>query len=209
MSTLPWNEMLESSEDDGYRRVPDGWYDCVIKSAEAGKTSNGYEKIDARFVVESGPYAGSSLFKGFVLTPDKPGGLKFFFRHLGVLGVTRDYIKAQQPTIEQLAVTVVDRRAQVLVGTRVWNDQERAEVKDLKALVGEPGAIYAPSFTLPSPSVPIVPGGVAGLSEPLPSMPTYVYETFGPGGGPDAPTPLPSTVPTPFPDNELPPEPPF
>jgi hypothetical protein len=179
VSQLPWKELREAAGDDGVNRVPDGWYDCTVKSTKVGQTAapNNYKKINARFVVINGPYAGSSLFKDFVITTDKPGGLKFFFRHMGVLGVNKEHF-TDDLTVEALADRLLDRSAQVQVGTRIWNEQERMEVKDLKAPTT--GSVYDSPVSSYAPA----PGGVAGLSVPEP--PAMEYSS-----------------------NELPPEPPF
>jgi hypothetical protein len=196
VSELDWKGLREAAGDDGISRVPDGWYDCVVKSTKVGQTSAGYKKINARLVVESGPYAGTSLFKDFTVTTDKPGGLKFFFRHMAVLGVTAEQFTPDL-TMAALAQRLLERRAQVQVGTGIWKDQERMEVKDLKALPGSPGSAYSgpPVSTtpLPAPSVPAMPVPVQGgaLVEPsLPAAPAV----------PQAPM---------FDENDFPPEPPF
>lgn len=191
MTSLDWNAMLEAAGDDGTARVPDGWYDCVVKSTKVGQTSNGYKKINARLVVESGPYAGASLFKDFVITFDKPGGMKFFFRHMDVLGVSREFIKAQQPTPEELAAKIMDQHAQVEVGTEVWNNEPRMRIKDLKALPGTPGGSNGFAFGEPvTYAVPTSAGPVPVVAqEAAPVAPVAPVLDFS--------------------TNELPPEPPF
>jgi hypothetical protein len=183
VTSLPWKELRENAGDDGVTRVPDGWYDCTIKSTKVGQTSSGYKKINTRFVVMNGPYAGGGVFKDFIITNDKPGGLKFFFRHMAVLGITNDQF-TDDLSLEMLADRLLDRTAQVQVGTRVWNEQEYAEVKDLKVLTT--GSVFDFTPLLPTPAVP---GPVFTVSE-APMLVT-----------PEPPVSL-------F-DNELPPEPPF
>lgn len=190
MTSLPWDELREAAGDDGISRVPDGWYDCVIKSTKTGKTSNDYQKVNARFVVLNGPYEGSSVFKDFVVTIDKPGGLKFFFRHMAVLGITKDQFNSDL-TMEALADKLVGRSAQVQVGTRMWNDQERMEVKDLKPLAGG-GFAFGGDTILAGASPTPMPAPIAPDPLPMP-MPVPEPEVFAPAMA----------------GSELPPEPPF
>jgi hypothetical protein len=201
VSQLDWKGLREAAGDDGISRVPDGWYDCVVKSTKVGQTANGYKKVNARFVVESGPYAGMAIFKDFIVTTDKPGGLKFFFRHMAVLGFPGE-VFTDELTMESLAVQLVDRRAQVQVGTRVWNGEERAEVKDLKKILGDAPVLSKPVL----PAMPMVPSMV-------PMMPSVPVVPVAPEALPEAPVLPPAPVlpvaPSLFEEGDLPPEPPF
>lgn len=195
MTTLPWDEMYSNAKDTGKTRVPDGVYECVIKSTETGQTAapNCYKKISARFVVESGPYKGGSIFNNFIITPDKPGGMDLFFRNMDTLGLTEEYLKATKPELEQLADMLVERRAEVTLATRMYNGKEYDDVKNLKPL-GTPGAGFAfgGDTILPTPSPVPVPSGPMTPSAPVPVAAAAAV-----------------AVPVPPSDNELPPEPPF
>lgn len=202
MTTLPWDDMRSSVKDDGKQRVPDGVYECVLKSTDLGTTANGYNKINARFVVETGPYKGGSIFNSFVITPDKPGGVDLFYRNLAALGLAEDVLQAAKPSLEQLAEMMKDRRAELTLATRMFNGKEYDDVKNMKS-VGVPGTGYAfggdtilPSgSTIPAavpavPSVPPVPMPVANQSQPpMPVPPVSAELTVA--------------------DGSLPPEPPF
>lgn len=199
MTSLPWDELREAAGDDGVQRVPDGTYDCVVKSAQAGQTSNQNKKVNVRFVVENGPYAGSSVFRDFIITPEKPGGLRMFFRFMAVLGIPQTRFTGEY-SLEQCALDLVDAKAQVVVGTREWNGQERPDVKDVKPLAGAGfayGETKIPTAT-PSPTPVPMPSPVTDAM-PIP-MPV-----------PAAPEPAPAPMPVTVPDlgSELPPEPPF
>lgn len=196
MTTLPWDEMISNSKDDGKQRVPDGTYECVVKSTEVGQTANGYKRINTRFVVDEGPYKGSSIFNNFIITPDKPGGMDLFFRNMGALGLTKDYLSANKPSLEQLAELLKDRRAELTVGTRVFNGKEYDDVKNMKAL-GNPGTGFSfggdtilPPVATAAPSTPV--------PNIVPPVPTVADST-----------PAVMPVPPADGDNGLPPEPPF
>lgn len=202
MTSLPWDELREAAGDDGVQRVPDGTYDCVVKSAQAGQTSNQNKKISVRFVVESGPYAGSSVFRDFIITPDKPGGLRMFFRFMGVLGIPQTKFTGDY-TLEQCALDLVDAKAQLVVGSREWNGQDRADVKDVRPLTGM-GFAYGETKipSVPSPAVPVT---------PMPSVPSAAVPAPMPApAAPVAPAPT-DAAPVLVPElgSELPPEPPF
>jgi hypothetical protein len=196
VTTLPWDEMINNSKDDGKQRVPDGTYECIVKSTEVGQTANGYKRINTRFIVDEGPYKGSSVFNNFIITPDKPGGMDLFFRNMGALGLTKDVLAASKPSLEALAEMMKDRRAELTVGTRVFNGKEYDDVKQMKPL-GNPGGGFSfggdtilPPVAVNRPSTPV--------PSALPPVPTVT----------DAmPTVMP--VPPASDENGLPPEPPF
>lgn len=200
MTSLPWDEMISNSKDDGKQRVPDGSYECVVKTTEVGQTANGYKRINTRFVVDEGPYKGSSIFNNFIITPDKPGGMDLFFRNMDALGLTKDYLGANKPSLEQLAELMKERRAELTVATRFFNGKEYDDVKNMRPL-GNPGGGFAFGGDKIIPSGATIPAAVPMTPTPM-AHPTPVAPLVVPPMEPVGSVTMSS-------DNGLPPEPPF
>lgn len=167
MSSINWQDLQQAAADAGFSVLPNDEYDVSVATAEAKKTSTGKDMIAVRFKVESGPHEGQSVFNQFVLSPENGNALGFFFRHMGALGLDKEYFAAM-PALTQVAAALVGRRCRVKVSTRVWNDQERNQVDGVMPPVGGPGA-PPPSGTghgvfAPPAGVPGLPGGVAAPS---------------------------------------------
>lgn len=195
MSALNWGDVRNAmKEGDGKVRVPDGVYDCKIASTKPGQTGSGYEKVNARFVVLSGPYEGGSIFMDFIHTSDKPGGLSLLGDRLAALGISPEML-TDGLSMEGLAKMMLDRTAQITLGTRVFNGKEYDDVKSLKPL-DNPGGGFAFGSGLPTPAAMPTPSTPAVPPVPMPVV--------------DSVPPLPVPVPVPADgDNGLPPEPPF
>lgn len=187
-----WKDIRSAmKEGDGKTRLPDGVYDCKIASTKVGQTGSGYEKVNARFVVLSGPYEGGSLFMDFIVTVDKPGGLSLLGDRLRAIGISEEML-TDDLNMDGLAKLMLDRTATVSLGTRLFNGKEYDDVKSLKPL--NPGGGFAFGSGLPTPAAVPMPSGPM-----IPAMPTMTL--------------TPSLPPLPVPpadgDNGLPPEPPF
>ena len=208
MSKLPWDGVRAAMKgDDGKTRVPDGWYDCKIASAQAGQTGSGLEKVSSRLIVLSGPYEGASVFLDFIVTPDKIGGLEMLGRRLAALGITDDML-VDTLTMEGLAKLMIGRTAQLKVGTRTWNDKEYDDIKEMKPLANPGGGFaFGPGSILPTPGPVPVPSGPGIPAMPIPGtatgpMPTIISAVAVPPMEPVGPVTVSG-------DNGLPPEPPF
>lgn len=189
MSVLPWNDIRTAmKEGDSKARVPDGLYDCKIASTKPGQTGSGYEKINARFVVLSGPYEGGSIFMDFIVTADKPGGLSLLGERLAALGITEDMLH-DNLQMADLAALMIGRTAQIRLGTRVFNEKEYDDVKSMKALA--------------------TPGSGSAFGEPIPYSTPAVPVAPVPSDGTPVPPGFSTLVPGSPAGNDLPPEPPF
>lgn len=196
-----WKDIRSAmKEGDGKTRVPDGVYDCKIASTKVGQTGSGYEKVNARFVVLSGPYEGGSIFMDFIVTADKPGGLSLLGDRLRAIGITEEML-VDTLTMDGLAKMMLDRTATLTLGTRVFNGKEYDDVKSIKAL-GTPGNGFAFGSGLPSaaPTVNLVTGAPMPSAPAAPAVPMPVVDAAPPIPVPAAPADG---------DNGLPPEPPF
>lgn len=151
MTTVNFAEMLANANQVG-EPIPDGAYDVVIASAEPRTASTGKAMIMVKCQVLTGPHASRSIVNNFVLSPDNPNAAGFFFRHMAVLGLSKDYFAAG-PQIDQVCRDLVNRQAHITVGTKDGrqnvNNWEPLQGGQLSAVpTSQPAAFNAPA---PSP----------------------------------------------------------
>lgn len=158
MASVPFSDLLKASEDAGYTNCPPGVYDVRVVSSETKTTGAGKDMIIVKFEIVGGPNAGRKVSNNFVISPENANALGFFFRHMRALGLDSAYF-AQNPTVEQVAASLVGKTARIEVGTRVWNGEEREDVKK----------IMPPSAGLGAPQVPVAvaPQPVAQAAPPV------------------------------------------
>lgn len=131
MSTLKWSEWLAAADESGFSAIPAGEYDLYVSSASAAQSSSGKDMIKLTFVVEQGPHEGSKIFSNMVISPESPAALGFLIRKLAALGVDRDYL-AGNPSLEQVASQLENRRCTAKVTVREFNGTDRNDVDALK-----------------------------------------------------------------------------
>lgn len=153
--------------------VPIGDYDVIVARAESAKTGTDKDVIKVVFKVLNGPNANDTIPNNFVISPESAPALAFFFRHMGVLGLTKDYFKSK-PTMAQVATALVGKTARVSVTHREWNGQTQLNVASIKAIPGGATAapVIAPAGGIPTPGmVPLTPS--VPMPEPV-AMPAPV-----------------------------------
>jgi hypothetical protein len=212
MTVFNWDDLTKAADDAGFEAVPAGEYDVEVATAEAAKTggNNGgtKDKIKVKFKIENGPHAGKSLFNDFVLSPENPNALGFFFRHMAALGLTREYFQGN-PSLPVVAAALVGRRCRVKVSIRMWDEQERNQVdKVLPPLGGAAASGIVPAASAMFAGQPVPSAVPGGGYVPTPGMvPATSAGTPGFTPGP-VPTPMPmgpapmaapAPVPTPAP----------
>ena len=130
--------------------------------------------IAANFRVVEGPAAGKSCFNNFNITPDSDFALGIFFDQLAAFGLSDEFFSTD-PTTEQLAASLVTRRANVELGIRSWKGRDLNEFKSLRPLDGQ-----AP---MGQPVAAAIPGGGPAVPSAGPSI------GAGPTVGGDIPKP--------------------
>lgn len=174
--TIDWNTLMGDAED-GFTLAPPGDYGVVVREAEAMTYSTGSRGIKAKFAIESGPNAGSIIFNNFVIVPDKPKALGFFFRNMKTLGVDGDFF-AKNPPLEALAEFIIGRRVTVTIKHREYNGQMQYEVANIKPPVGD--QVVSP---VSNPGSPLIP-----------SAPKTPLAAFAPSQMPSTPPPVPPSI---------------
>jgi hypothetical protein len=145
MSGFSFADLQKVADEAGFALVPNGTYQAVVaKGAKVAKSSNDKEMIKVAFDLLPGQPAKGKVFTQFVLSPENPAALGFFFRHMEALGLNREYFSSN-PSLEQVAAALEGRSATIEVSTRKWNDQDRNEVKSIKPpKTGSNGVAAAP-----------------------------------------------------------------
>lgn len=186
MTTLNWADLRKAAGEATIDAVPAGEYDVIVESGTVKPTSSGKDSIAVKFKIESGPRAGGGIFNNFVLSPENPNALKFFFQHMSALGLGDEYFAANPP-LERVAADLTGRRCRVKVSIREWNDTKRNQVDMVLPPVTGPGHMLTP----PVPS----PGGVPPVS-PAPAVPRDAVP--GPPAPPVPPVPPVAAAPAPL-----------
>lgn len=152
MGQANFADLMKAAADAGFSNCPPGTYDVKVIAGEAKTTSAGKDMIVLKFEIVGGPNAGRKVTNNFVISPENANALGFFFRHMAAMGLDNAYF-GQNPAPAQVASDLVGRTCQIEVGTRVWNGEEREDVK--KILRSGSGAPTAPTHS--------------GVSDPIPA----------------------------------------
>lgn len=132
MSGFSFADLQKVADEAGFALVPNGTYEAVVsKGAKAVKSQNDKDMIKVAFDILPGQPAKGKVFTQFVLSPENPVALGFFFRNMEALGLNREYF-ASNPSMEQVAAALEGRTARIEVSTREWNGSDRNEVKSVK-----------------------------------------------------------------------------
>lgn len=189
MAEFNWADLAAAAKEAGFGGViPKDTYHVKVVKAEVGKTAGAdgksvKQKITVQFKVMSGPHANTVLFNDFVVSPENPKALGYFFKDMVTLGFSDDYF-ATNPPLTRLAAEMVDREVMAVVGIRVWNEQEKNNIDRIRPMNGAANAPQlprlsqapqippmAPPITHAQPLVP--PAVVPQYSEPQCSEPEY------------------------------------
>lgn len=168
MANASFADLLKAAEDAGFSNCPPGTYDVKIVAGEAKATSAGKDMIVVKFELIGGPHGGRKVSNNFVISPENANALGFFFRHMRALGLDNAYF-AKNPAPAQVAADLVGRTCRIEVGTRVWNGEEREDVKKILPPDGATPGNVTPSVA----SSPVMPGqNVSAAADPMaPNVP--------------------------------------
>jgi hypothetical protein len=157
--------------------VPAGDYDLEVVSA---KPKADKAQIVPTYRIISGPYAGQKVWAGqFTFDPSNEAATSIAFQNLKGFGLDRAFF-GTNPTLDQVAAALTGRKVRVFLEAKVWNQQERNQIK-----IGAVQLLEAP----PIPAGPGVPAMAAPAAAPAPA----------PAPAAAVPAPLPAQVPQPAP----------
>lgn len=206
-----WNELLEDAKNSGvgFDPLPVGQYDAKVTKSTHKVSQTGKSMFEVEFTVISGPHANRKVWDRYVVTPENPKALAFFFSKMKTLGLTTEFFSAQ-PTDDQVASALMERMCIVELSQVEYNGSMRNEVRKILPVAGAgvpappsvPAAAAAPSASAappvpaapavpPAPEVP-APAPVAETAPPVPPAPVVeapVAETTAPPAPAAAPAP--------------------
>lgn len=131
MSSFSFKQLQDQAKEAGVGEpVPPGRYTVKAIEATAGRTKDGSkDKIDVKFSIVSGPHANRKLFNQYTISPENTNALAFFFRHMTAFGLDSDFF-ASEPTMQQVASSIVDKVVDVDVIIDTYNNEERNKIKN-------------------------------------------------------------------------------
>lgn len=171
MPLKSWADLLDDAGGAGndFEPLPDGDYDFVIAECEAKQSSTGKTMYVAKCSVEAGPHKGRLVWHNFVIVPDNPNALSWFFRNMNLLGLDRAFW-ANEPGDHQVANTLKGKRFRGQVITKTWNNSDRNEIKQFftaRAAAAGPGA--APVVAAPAAPAAPAPAPAPAFAAPAPA----------------------------------------
>lgn len=197
MTTIDFSKALADAKSASFEAMPNGDYNIEVVKADAVTASTGRPMIKCKMKVIDGPFQNRPVMTQFVLVVDNPNALSMFFRNMKAFGLDENFFAQMGPAgqLDPVAGALVGRRAQVTLGTRKWQGEDRNEVTGIKSYTGAPGTVTgAPGA--PTPGMPGMPGMAPGVGPQF-------------GGQPQMPQMPPQAPPTmPAPAAQLPPQPP-
>lgn len=130
MSSINWKDLRKNATT-----VLEGEFGVLIFKSEAGLSSNGKDMIKIQLKISSGPHAGRTVFHNFVVS-EHPFAQKRFFEDLAVLGLDEAWFDANNPSMELIASTLLNKNAVVVLEKNTYNGTEREQVKSWKSSSG-------------------------------------------------------------------------
>lgn len=153
----------------------EGEFPVVIVEASVAKTlDQSKDMIKCRVKIESGPFVDRPINVNFTISPDSPVAMRILFSHWAILGLDAKYFAANpNATLEQIAQSLVGRRATAVVAERDWNGRKFEDIKEWKPPLGGPGASMPLGSSVGGP----LSGGLgvpsaSSLTSPAPASPT-------------------------------------
>lgn len=166
MASANFADLLKAAEDAGFSNCPPGTYDVRVAEGTAKTTGADKDMIVVKFEIIGGPHGGRKVPNNFVISPENANALGFFFRHMRAMGLDAAYF-SQNPSPQKVAADLVGKTCRIEVGTRVWNGEEREDVKKIMAPSTD-GSAPAP---VPTP-VQAAPSALAPVADPMaPNVP--------------------------------------
>jgi hypothetical protein len=172
LTTIDFNKALADAKSASFEALPKGDYNIEVASADAVTAATGRPMIKCKMKVIDGPYQNRPVMTQFVLVIDNPNALSMFFRNMKNFGIDEAFFAqmGQMGSLEPVAAALVGRRAQVTLGIRPWNGEDRNEVTNIKKYTGAPGTATGPS----APGMPGMPP--MGGPDPIANIPSQVMQ---------------------------------
>lgn len=168
--SIDWNSELNKVEE-GTKPISEGPHSFRVveaKPAKAASSGNPMIRISAK--VEGGPDDGKVAYVNLVFPFDNARAMKMTLRRLNGLGISSELLKAENPSIEQIAAKLIGRLATGQVTHREWNGEVQNDVDFMGSATpgGVPDAPAVPKPDIPTPDIPTaeVPAAAEPASTP-------------------------------------------
>lgn len=138
-NSVNWQALQALAAGAGFSNMPIGEHEVEITKAEYKETTNKKDMFVVIFKAVSGPDAGSTHPNNFVISPESPVALGFFFQHMAALGLDAAYFAAK-PNNAQIARDLVGRHAIITVREQ-RSDPSRTEVGSVRRSSGDAPAV--------------------------------------------------------------------
>ena len=138
-----WGDLIKEAgtATEGYEPLPTGTYDVKVVKAAHKVAQSGKSMFEVQFQVVSGPHANRMVWNRFVVVPDSPRALGYFFANMKSLGLDTAFFAAS-PSDDTVASALEGANARIEVGQTEYNGAIRNEVK--KVFPPEGGASIVP-----------------------------------------------------------------
>jgi hypothetical protein len=152
-----WGDLLkEAGTTAQFEPLPSGTYDVTVTKANHKVAQSGKSMFEVQFQVNGGPHNSRSVWNRFVVSPDNPKALGYFFSNMRALGLTAEFFGAN-PSDDQVAAALDGRSCRVELTQTEYNGAIRNEVKKVMAPEGAAQTpVSAPSS---APAAPVMPSG--------------------------------------------------
>ena len=149
MANLNWGDLVKDASAGGnFEPLPDNDYDFKVVEASTTTTQTGKTMFKLKAEVQTGPYAKRLIWDNLVVSPDSPNALGFFFGKMKALGLGAEFF-ATSPSNAQIEAALLNRTFRGTVGSRVYNGENRNELKRYS-----PSQNAGPAFAPPAAAAP-------------------------------------------------------
>lgn len=168
---IDWNKELDKVEE-AIKPIAEGEHTFRVLDATATVSSNGNRMIRTTVqVAEPDADAGKTAVTNLVFTFDNPRGMRMTLRRLAATGISQEVLKAENLTIEQIAVRLKGQTVLGKVSHREWNGEMQNDVEFVKSGGAGPNLPSAPVPTMPSMPTPPPPPPIPDTTEVASSPP--------------------------------------
>lgn len=163
--SMDWDKILADVDEEGgsgdFEVLPKNKYPVIVDECEATTASTGAKMLKLTLKVEGGPYNDRLLWTNIVFSVNNPKAMGFTLRKLSALGISREFIASNNPSLEQLAKMLPGQRAIADVTVKPY---EGADTNDVKGFRSVEGNAAMPSMPKPAgvPDIPIPPSSSVG-----------------------------------------------
>lgn len=133
-----WSSLMDEAKEvsNTFELLEDNTYQFVIKDLpKVSQTSTEKTRYTINPSVEVGPRANARIFHDFIISPESPKAMAFFFRDMQALGLDAAFF-ATNPSDEAILRALVGRRFTADAYKETYNGKEKNRLRNIRAAVG-------------------------------------------------------------------------